>query len=507
MLASLMSLSRATCLRLLWGALFASQIISAPLSTQESSSGITWGKCLPSISRSRRTDCGNMSVPINWDEPEGAKFNLGMIRVLRPANTTTERLGYLFVNPGGPGASTTGPIVETAGTPQLSSQFLESFDFIGVDPRGVGMSNPVRCNASIYNERASLFPKTKEEYDDMVDKYKRLGESCLKQTGDLVNYMDTISAAKDHEAVRKALGEEKINWLGLSYGTQLGAQYAQLFPNSIRTMVLDSMLQHSLSEASNLLIETTAYANELERFFEWANTSDQSVLKGRDVKQLWQDLINNATRRPLPVLDCTYCQKDLSADEIRLNAQSFISSRSRQARSSLATYLKDASEGSPKGLSTKLISLDQDRHKVFQLSSIYASLAVGCQDWSTSVSSFDEFQAKLRMAEVYAPLTRGASHTWYLQSACIGWPTPLNNPPTRLNVQTEDPIMIVSATGDPSTSYVWAVGMLEEIKNHFLLTRNGDGHISWSIKGDTTGAMEHFLLTRELPAPGTVFVS
>jgi pimeloyl-ACP methyl ester carboxylesterase len=498
---------RATALRLLLVALLATPVISAPLATQESNNSINWGKCLPGVSKSPRTQCGVLPVPINWEEPGGEKFNLGMIRVLRPANTTAERLGCLFINPGGPGASTTRPIIEIAGTPQIGPEFLDSFDFIGVDPRGVGMSNPVRCNASIYNERVSLFPKTKEEYERMLDKYKRLGESCLEQTGDLVNYMDTVSAAKDHEAVRIALGEEKISWLGLSYGTQLGAQYAQLFPDSIRTMVLDSMLQHSLSEASNILIETTAYANELETFFEWANTNERSVLKGRDVKQLWQDLVRNATGKPLPVPDCTYCHKDVTADEIRLNAQGLLTSQSWQARNGFATYLKEASEGSPRGLSTKLLSLDQDPDTIFGLSSTYAGLAVGCQDWSASVSSFEEFQAKMRMAEIYAPLTRGASHTWLMQAACIGWPTPLNNPPAKLNVQTKDPILIVSATGDPITSYVWAVGMLEEIKNHFLLTRNGSGHVSWGIKGDTSDTMERFLLTKELPAPGTVLDS
>jgi pimeloyl-ACP methyl ester carboxylesterase len=435
---------------------------------------------------------------------------LGMIRVLRrPANTTAERLGYLFINPGGPGSSTTGVISDIAGLPELSDEFLESFDFIGVDPRGVGMSNPVRCDASIYNEHVSLFPKTQGEYDRMVDKYKRLGESCLKQTGDLVNHMDTISVAKDHEAVRIALGGEKLNWLGLSYGTQLGAQYAQLFPDNIRIMILDSMLQHSLSEASNVLIETTAYANELENFFNWAGANERSVLKGRDVKQLWQDLISNATEKPLPVLDCatTYCQKDIDADEIRLNVQSFITDPSWQGRNILATYLIDASGGSPKGLSTKLLSLAQDDRTVVGLSSFYASLAVGCQDWSTGVSSFEEFQAKVRMAEEKVPLTRGASQTWVQQAACIGWPTPLNNPPKKLDVKTKEPIMIVGATGDPSTSYVWAVGMQEEIQNHYLLTRNGSGHVSWGMNGETKDAMERFLLTKELPPPGTVYNS
>jgi pimeloyl-ACP methyl ester carboxylesterase len=494
-------------LQLLWTVLLATPAISAPLSTRGSTSDITWGKCSPTVSLSSRTQCANLSVPINWDEPKGERFNLGMIRVLRrPANSTAERLGYLFVNPGGPGWTTSSLINEIAGLPPLGPEMLESFDFIGVDPRGVGMSNPIRCNATIYNERASLFPKTQEEYDHMVDKYKRLGDSCLEQTGPLVNYMDTISAAKDMEAVRLALGGEKMNYLGFSYGTQLGAQYAQLFPDNIRTMVLDSMVQHSQSAASNVLIETTAYANELENFFEWANTDERSVLKGKDVKQLWQELMKNASEKALPVPDCTHCHKDVTADEMRLKAQGFLKSSLWQARTDFATTLKSVFEGSPRGFSVNLLSLDQDDETVFDQSNSYAKFAIGCQDWSTSVS-FEEMQTLIRMAEVHAPLTKGASLTWSMQAACIGWPTSLNNPPAKLDFKTKDPIMIVAVTRDPSTSYVWAVGMTKEIENHFLLTRDGGGHTNWGSRGNTMAAMEHFLLTKELPPTGTVYSS
>jgi pimeloyl-ACP methyl ester carboxylesterase len=494
-------------LRFLCSMLLTTPVISVPLSTRRSTGDVTWGKCSPTVSLSSWTQCANLSVPINWDEPGGEKLNLGMIRVLRQStNLTAERLGYLFVNPGGPGYTTSSFINEIAGLPPLSPEMLESFDFIGVDPRGVGMSNSIRCNASIYNERASLFPRTQEEYEHMVYKYKRLGESCLEQTGPLVNYMDTISAAKDMEAVRLALGGEKMNFLGLSYGTQLGAQYAQLFPENIRSMVLDSMVQHSQSAASNVLIETTAYANALEEFFEWANTDERSVLKGKDVKQLWLDFMKNATKQALPILDCTNCHKDVTADEIRLKAQSFLKSSSWQARTDFATTLKAAFEGSPRGFSTRLLSLNQDDKTIFAQSNSYANLAVGCQDWSTS-TSFEELQALMRMAEVRAPLTKGASLSWTMQAACIGWPTPLNNPPAKLNVKTKDPIMMVAATRDPSTSYDWAVGMTKEIENHFLLTRDGGGHTNWGSGGDTMTAMERFFLTKQLPPVGTVYNS
>jgi pimeloyl-ACP methyl ester carboxylesterase len=438
-------------------------------------------------------------VPVNWDEPHGETFSLGMVRLPRPSNSTAERIGHLFINPGGPGGSAINTVAGIArGTRKAAASLLNSFDIIGVDPRGVGRSAKSLCDPNIWNERVSQFPKTQKEYDDLVDKNKRLGESCLNRTGNVVNYLDTISAVKDHEAVRVALGE-KMNWLGLSYGTQLGSQYAQLFPDNIRVMVLDGMLQHSQTESSNILIESTTYAVELKAFFAWANTNETSVLKGQDVEKLWYSVLKNATDTPIPAPGCdgTNCRQDVNEEEIRLNAQGFVISAS--TRPTFAKALLQASEGNATLLSTPLASEEDP--------SLYAGITIGCQDWSSIASSFADFLAKERLGEVFAPLNKGASQSWTLQASCVGWPAPLTNPPAKLKVQTQDPILMVNSIRDPSTSYTWAVGMLEEIKNNVLLTRNGDGHTSWGLGGATSDAINHFLLTKELPAPGSVLDS
>lgn len=282
----------------------------------------------------------------------------------------------------------------------MSSELLNSFDLIGVDPRGVGLSAKSQCDPNIWNERVSQFPKTKEDYDRLVDKNKRLGESCLNRTGDVINHLDTISAVKDHEAVRAALGE-RLNWLGLSYGTQLGSQYAQLFPDNIRVMVLDGMLQHSQTESSNILIESTAYAAELVSFFKWASTNDSSPLKGEDVEKLWYSILKNATDTPIPAPDCddTQCRKDVNEEEIRLNAQGFLLSPRTSSRTAFANALLQASEGDASRLSTPLASETDP--------SLFAGITIGCQDWSSYASSFEDFQAKMRIGEVFAPLNKG----------------------------------------------------------------------------------------------------
>jgi pimeloyl-ACP methyl ester carboxylesterase len=411
--------------RLLCIALVAVPVFSVPVATNKARSGISWTDCTAYPSLAQNLQCANFTVPVNWDAPDGDTFTLGMVRLPRPANSTAERIGHLFINPGGPGGSAIQTVNGiAAGRRNISSDLLNSFDIIGVDPRGVGQSAESKCDPNIWNERVSQFPSTREDYDRLVDKNKRLGESCLNWTGDVINYLDTISAVKDHEAVRAALGE-KLNWLGLSYGTQLGSQYAQLFPDNIRVMVLDGLLQHSQTESSNILIESTSYAVELEAFFAWASTNDSSPLKGQDVEKLWYGILKNATDTPIPAPGCSdNCREDVNEEEIRLNAQGFLLSPTLPRRVTFANALLEASEGNATQLSTPLASEEDP--------SLYPGITIGCQDWSSIASSFEDFQAKIRLGEVFAPLNKGACQSWTLQASCVGWPAPLTNPPKKL---------------------------------------------------------------------------
>jgi pimeloyl-ACP methyl ester carboxylesterase len=219
----------------------------------------------------------------------------------------------------------------------------------------------------------------------MVDEYKRLGNSCVERMGLIDNYFDTISAAKDHEA---ALGGEDMNWLGLSYGSQLGAQYAQLFsPDNIRTMVLHGIVQHSLSEASNILIEISTYAAELHYFFRLARENDRSVLKGQDVEQICNDLLKNATEAPFPTGGCKgLCHENVTADEIRTNAQRLVASSDYFMR-----ILKQATKGSATVFASPKYNVNDETGNFDDSSAVYTGLAIGCQDCSADIFSFEEF--------------------------------------------------------------------------------------------------------------------
>jgi pimeloyl-ACP methyl ester carboxylesterase len=431
-----------------------------------------------------------------------------------PANNTlnSAHLGNLFVNPGGPGGSAVELVLGMAFQAfHVGESLRSSYDIIGIDPRGVGLSTPVRCDPTIYEERISMFPKSEAEFEKLKDHNKRLGESCLKMSTpkNLINFVDTISTVKDLEAVRAALGGQKLNWLGLSYGTQIGSQYADLFPQHVGRMVLDGDVMHSLSETIMLTVESQTYETELTRFFSWCATTQECPLHGQDVSKVWDTIIATAEKTPIPALGCddTLCRKDVNAEEIRFNVQEMLQVKLPIAGApefttwaDLGTALAQAAMGNATLLSSPIAGSAAD-------SGLFPAYAIQCQDWThDSDMTYAQLQYKQSLGAALSPYTKGVTQTWML-TGCVGWPAPVANPQKRISVKGAPTILLVNSEYDPSTSYVMAVGLREEIGNAVLLTRKGDGHTSYRNGGEAADAIDSFLVKGTLPAPGTVVES
>lgn len=289
----------------------------------------------------------------------------------------------------------------------------------------------------------------------------------------------------------------------MSYGSQLGAQYAALFPDNIRTLALDGILLHSQNEATNLLIEATSYDVVLSHFFTWAAANESSVLEGQDVELLWNDLLTNASTRPIPALSCnnTDCYSNVNDEDIRTNAHSFLTFAKDiglgNSWVNLASALYNASQGDASALSTS-----------FTDPTAYSFLAIGCLDWTHSASTtLSESLAQQTLGKEYAPLTKGASQMWTLQHACLDWPVKVVNPPKKLDIKTNTTILLTQSTADPSTGLPWALGLLEEVENKVLVLREGDGHTSLPLGGKTAEAIVEYLITGEVPSVGLVLPS
>ncbi|KAI5918989.1 TAP-like protein-domain-containing protein [Camillea tinctor] len=463
-------------------------------------SSITWGACPDGFPTSNVT-CATYVVPLDWNNPhDNETIELGMIRI--EATDQENRIGNLFINPGGPGGQASQLIAVAATRPALLDPEIRSrFDIIGLDPRGVGLSTPVECDVETYNRRISFFPETQEQFDDLVNYNKAVAESCRQKSGRLIDFVDTISAVKDHEAIRVALGGEKATFLGLSYGTQLFSQYAQLFPDGARAIVLDGNLQHSQSESSNLLIESTTYESTLKQFFQWCTETDDCPLQGQDVEAKYNSVLNKATEAPIPAPGCddVECRSDVTEEELRFNLQSFLISPASWP--SLGQALIDADDGNATSISSQQpLAVGS----AYDDSYLFAGTAIQCQDWAHGSTTLADVQQKEALGVAFSPLTRGACQSYKIQTSCIGWPAALTNPPKPVSYTGETPILMVNSIYDPSTSYTWALGLHSEIGNAVLLTRNGFGHTSYLSSPQTAQIENAYLLNLTLPAVGTV---
>lgn len=388
---------------------------------------------------------------------------------------------------------------------------MKYFDLIGMDPRGLGLSSPIKCDPDIANERVSYFPTTDAEFDRLVAHNKALGESCLNLTGPLVGFVDTLSVSHDIEALRIALDEGDLNYLGLSYGSQLGSQYAELYPDHIRAMALDGITDHATTETNMWVTESSTAEDEFKRFALYCSTNSTCPLYGQNVTDVFIKLIDQAAIEPIPAPGCIEskaCQPNVTNEDILFIVQpGLVFKETPPAYASLnlnwnllGQAIAEASAGNATIFSAHYFDSPT--------SNTFTGWAVQCLDWSHETStSLAKLKYKKQLISVVSPLTGGGSQSYYAQASCVGWPVPVNNPYHIMNVSTKNTVLMVNSYHDPECSYVWANSLLQQFQNAVLLTRDGDGHTSYYLQGETTAAIDAYLVNGTVPADNTVISS
>jgi pimeloyl-ACP methyl ester carboxylesterase len=469
------------------GLVAASGLVSAGQSVTAGSVqySIDWAPC----PGSEVTQCGTLRVPVDWSHPTGPKLSVAVAR--RPATDPAHRVGTLFFNPGGPGDG--GVKYVMAAETFFSDTLRARFDIVSVDPRGVGDSTPIRCGVPALTPEYTFFPRTQQEFDATVAHNRAVARSCLQETGPLLLHADTVSVARDHEALRIALGVSKVNWLGLSYGTQLGAQYAALYPKRTRAMVLDAVLDHSSSDVLLTADAATTVEEAFNRFATWCDTAPDCALRGQDVATVYDALVQRAQEHPIPVEGAL---RPVTGDDIRMNTPTYLLAKTPNV---LAGQLSWA-------LFSQVLKLAVDGDASFfafppsngPTDNIFARLANHCGDYASDIHTFADMQQRIEMGQQLAPHLQGASEFW-LAVLCVGWPFEVANPVRRLDVHGV-PTLIVHANHDPSVSYQWAFELAAQIRGSSVLTRNGDGHTSYYTSECARTAMDHYLLHPQSPA-------
>ena len=443
-----------------------------------------------------RLYCADVEVPMDWSNPTSEAISIAT--VFRQSDS--ESRGFVLYNPGGPGVSGYDRVFQS---PDFlgSKELRANWNILGFDPRGVGRSSAVEClGNSEYDEflyGVSGFEIGSEE--DLAASRAATAEfadRCLENTGKLLEFVDTVSAARDMDVLRAVTGESKLNYLGYSYGSFLGTTYATLFPDRVGRFVLDGAIDPTVSDEEQTLFQLEGFEASLTAFLENCDSFDDCPFSGnvaRDLASVKQ-LLSSIEINPLP----TSSGRELTIWAAITGLIMTLYSDSYWLE------LSSAFDEAFSGTGDQFLFLadfynDRAEDGTYRTNLIAANFAINCLD-NTSNQSVVAIEAQnARLLEVAPVLGR----YWQFGSLrCSSWPFPEVEKPLSYSAAGAPTILVIGTTGDPATPYSQAVALANDIlENGFLMTYNGEGH---TIYGDQVRCIDEvvdrFFLTGELPA-------
>jgi pimeloyl-ACP methyl ester carboxylesterase len=438
---------------------------------------IVWRPCATDDS----AECGTLSLPVDWNQPRGERFDLALAR--RVANPAT-RQGALVFGPGGPGDSGVDRVVN--GSSRFSADLRARFDIVSFDPRGTGGSHPVVCARDLLARQPQVIAD-QAQFDATLAGNALLRADCRARTGALYDHVDTTSAARDLDAVRAALGERQLTFHGSSYGTLLGQRYAELYPDRVRAIVLEAAMDHSLGTRAFLDSQAVTAEGAFDEFLTWCEHSADCVLHDRDVRAIWAGLHTRAARGTLT--DPDRAGVALAPFELSRLAHKRLYDTWRWP--GLAEWIVRLEGAATLGI----------RPLAGEAVAPYP-FAVFCQDWSLPVRDYREYVGHLRRAARLAPDLRYPP-ALFAPVTCLGTPTPVANPQHRLRVHTDVPLLLAATVHDPASGYDWARNVAGQLGRHgALLTYRGWGHGSYSSSPCVQRAVDSYLIDLMVPARG-----
>jgi pimeloyl-ACP methyl ester carboxylesterase len=432
--------------------------------------------------------CAEITVPLDYDNPSTGEITLALTRL--PASNPDARIGPLFYNPGGPGAPAREYLRLSAFA--IPSEIKQRFDLVAFDPRGVGESSPILCGDNI-QELIALDPdpQTDAEWQAVLDSVQAFADLCADRAGAALSHYGTINVARDMNRIRQAMGEGQISYLGFSYGTSIGQVYADLFPETVRAMVLDGALDNALTAEQRNLEQMLGFNATLNRFIEFCRDNCFSV----DPQEAIDTLVQRTNEAPIPApgADRPLTQGDLFA-AITGNLYA------RFQWNGLANAIAAALAGDGSSMirlvdETWLRNSDGSYPNYFE-----AYYAVECLDHPFSRDP-EEHRA---LKSVYAE--QSILGPWWINTSlpCAVWHgDPM--PPEVPTAAGAAPILVIGNTGDPATPYKWAVALSQQLESAVLLTYDAEGHTAYlQLSTCVDGIVNAYFLDLTLPEEGTV---
>lgn len=452
---------------------------------------LSWSSCADGM------QCTTVEAPSDWSHPSAGEVKLALIR--QPAKGTKQ--GSLLVNPGGPGGSGYDFVKESVDY-ATDTSLQEHFDVVGFDPRGVGQSSAVTCyDAKKMDEYLYAITPGIRGSDQWIAENaavaKSFGAACSENTGALLGHVDTVSAARDLDLLRAVLGDEKLNYLGYSYGTYLGAVYAGLYPGKTGRLVLDGALDPAASTTDVTTVQAQGFESALRAYLKDCLTQkdcpfrgsvddgmttvsqllaavDGSPIRNADGRELGANTLVTAIIYPLYNPDAwTYLSKMFASVMQGSAAAAFTLADAYNSRNSDGTYADNSTE---------------------------AFTAINCLDYTYDADPATmraEAKALAQAAPVIGP------YMAYGDVGCVNWPYTSTVERGPITAAGSAPIVVIGTTNDPATPYVWAKNMASELENGHLLTYEGEGHTAYNKSNSCVNdAVNAFLIQGTVPPAG-----
>ena len=474
----------------------------AVISTPRPGSPIKWAQCKVAASDETRipagAECGMLSVPVDYSKPDGDVAQIAMIRF----KATGQKIGSLVVNPGGPGKSGVETAASMAAT--LPQSVRERFDLVGFDPRGVANSAPAAwCNSDADNDRLRADPTveyTPEGVAHIENENKAFVQRCLDKMGkEFLANLGTANVAKDLDAIRVGLGDQKLTYLGYSYGTRIGALYAEAYPDKVRAMILDGAVDPNADQIEEEIRQAAAFQKAFDNYAaDCANSPDCPLgtdpAKAVDVyKSLVEPLVKNPAKTKDP--------RGLSySDGIVGTILPLYSPSLWRHLTQALSELKDGTGDTMLAMADMYMGRDAKGH---YNNSTDVRVAVNCMDKPHITDRAKVVDEDRRTREVAPFMSYGEFTGLAPLDTCAFWPVPATGDQHEIKVTGLPPILVVSTTNDPATPYQAGVDLAQQLGGT-LLTFDGTQH-TVVFQGNTCvdDIAARYLVDVTVPPPNT----
>jgi len=441
-------------------------------------------------------EIGTFTVPVDYADSSKGNFQLNIARHL--ALKPDERIGSLLVNPGGPGFGGTDFALFAAAN--FGQDLLDHFDIVAWDPRGTASSKPpIDCFSDYDHFFASsdITPDDAAERQALVDLAKESATDCIDKNRATYQYVGTNNSARDMDAIRAALGEPKISYLGFSYGSELGATWATLFPQTVRAAVLDGAVDPTTDATESDAQQLKGFEDSLTKFLSTCDADPKCTFNNNgDAEGAFDRLMDSIDAKPIPSAN----GRPAVSNEVALTAvaQAMYSDKLWPR---LAQALADAQAGNGAGL----LSLYDDYYDRQQdgtyANSLEAFQVISCMDTAERLT-VEQDDATVPQLQAAAPRMARRSVGDY---ACTFYP-PSPDPRVEITGKGAGPILVMGTTGDPATPLEGTRKMAEALEGGRLVVVEGNQHTGYGVNECSTSAVDDYLIdpVGHLPPEGLV---